>query len=148
MQTNIRYGVDVSSKTYTTNPTVSQVLADQNLRAVLGFGDSVRAVINGVEQPGNAVVPDGATVVIETRANTKAAPDITFTVKYGVDSVTRTTPGVVTVGDIIEDDDLRAHLGYGDNVRALINGVEQPDDAGIPHGAVLVIETAANTKAN
>lgn len=148
MQTTIKYGVDQINKSYGVAPTVSQVLNDSNVRAVLGFGDNVRALINGVEQPGDATVPHGATLVVETRANTKGAPDITFTVKYGVDSVTRTMPGGTSVGDVLDDENVKAVLGYGDSVRCLISGVEQPEDAGIPHQAVLVIETRANTKGN
>lgn len=148
MQINIKYGVDVISKTYSSAPTVQNVLRDPNLKAVLGFGDNVRALINGIEQPLTTTVPNGCTLSIETRCNTKAAPDITFTVQYGIDKVTRTMPGMVTVGEVMDDDDVKAVLGFGDNVRVLINGVEQPDDAGVPHGATLVIETRANTKAS
>ncbi len=72
MQFTVRYGMDSHTKNVTTAPTIGQVKDDVNLRAVLGYGDNVRATINGVEQSENTVVPDGCTVVFETRANTKA----------------------------------------------------------------------------
>jgi hypothetical protein len=146
MNINIRYGIDSISKSFPNGVRISDLLTNPDLRAVLGYGDNVRALVSGVEQPNDATVADGATVVIETKTNTKNAPDVQVTVRYGIDSVTRTMPGPLTVGDIKEDEDLRALLGYGDNVRCLVSGVEQPDDAGLHHGAVVVIETKTNTK--
>lgn len=72
MQITVKYGVDVANKSFPSAPTISQVLNSVSLKAELGFGDNVHALINGVEQPGNATVGDGAIVVIETRANQKA----------------------------------------------------------------------------
>ena len=46
---------------------------DHNLKAVLGFGDNVKALINGIELGGDVTIPSGATVVIET-ARRKASP--------------------------------------------------------------------------
>jgi hypothetical protein len=67
----IRYGVDVIEKSYTYSPTVGDILADDNIQAVLGYGDNIRGLIAGVEQPASASVYDGATLVIETKANEK-----------------------------------------------------------------------------
>jgi len=148
MNITIKYGLDSIVKSYPAAPNAGQVLSDINIRAVLGFGDNVRALVNGVEQPSDSILPDGGTLVVETRANTKASPDITVTVQYGLDRVTRTLPGPVTVEDVLDDENIKAVLGFGDNVRCLIDGVEQPLDAGLFHQATLVIETRANTKAN
>lgn len=71
-----------------------------------------------------------------------------ITTKYGVQSVTRTLPDPVTVGDLVRDPNLKAVLGFGDNVRALIAGVEQPSDVALKDGSVVVIETKTNTKNN
>lgn len=68
----VKYGIDCHEKTCTTAPTVGQVKSDPNLRAILGYGDNTRALVNGVEQPDDAIVPDGCTLVLETRANAKA----------------------------------------------------------------------------
>lgn len=70
------------------------------------------------------------------------------TVKYGVDSVDKSFTVPVTIGSLRRDGNLKATLGYGDNVRLLINGVELTDDVIVPNGATVVIETAANSKAN
>jgi hypothetical protein len=71
MLCTIRYGVDSINKSYDVAPKISQ-LADDSLRAALGFGDNVQFLIGGVAQPNNAVVPDGAVVTVETTANQKA----------------------------------------------------------------------------
>lgn len=70
-----------------------------------------------------------------------------ITVEYGVDSITKQVGSNFTIGDLQEDDSLKAALGFGDNTKALINGIEQNRQTVIPDGAVVRIETAANTKA-
>lgn len=70
-----------------------------------------------------------------------------ITIKYGVDQLTKQVDADFTVSDLKADDAIRAGLGYGDNINVLINGVAQNDCVNIPDGAVVTIETAANTKA-
>lgn len=72
MTFSVRYGLDSHTKNVSTAPTISQVVDDVNLRAILGYGDNVRVLVNGVEQRPDTIVPDGCTLVLETRANTKA----------------------------------------------------------------------------
>lgn len=72
MTFNVQYGLDSHTKNVSVAPTVSQVISDPNLRVVLGYGDNVRALIHGIEQSADTVVPDGCTLVLETRANSKA----------------------------------------------------------------------------
>lgn len=72
MTITVKYGVDAANKSFPSAPTIGQVISSPSLRAELGYGDNVHALINGVEQPNNATVSDGAIVVIETRANQKA----------------------------------------------------------------------------
>lgn len=69
------------------------------------------------------------------------------TVKYGFDQASATLWPGARFQDLKNDQNVRAALGYGDNVRMLMNGVEMPLDAVVPAGAVVSIETAANTKA-
>ncbi len=73
MTFKVQYGLDSHDKTVSTTPTIGDVVADPNLRAVLGYGDNVRVLINGVEQSNASLVPDGCTLVLETRANQKAS---------------------------------------------------------------------------
>lgn len=69
-------------------------------------------------------------------------------IRYGFKEATREYFNAPpTVGDLRQDGDLRRELGYGDNVRILVNDVEVPDNTTIPNGATVVIETAANKKA-
>lgn len=72
MQVTIQYGVERLTKTYSSNPTVGQIVSDSNIKAALGYGDNVKALLNGIEQPTTVGVPDGSTLVIETAANKKA----------------------------------------------------------------------------
>jgi hypothetical protein len=71
IQVNVRFGETIS-KSFPEGTTIGAVLSDRELKAVLGWGDNVRALVHGVEQPVTALAPDGATIVVETRANSKA----------------------------------------------------------------------------
>jgi hypothetical protein len=70
-----------------------------------------------------------------------------ITVEYGVDSINKQVGSGFTIGDLQEDDAIKAALGFGDNTKALINGIEQNRQTVIPDGATVRLETAANTKA-
>jgi hypothetical protein len=71
----------------------------------------------------------------------------TITVKYGVDQITKQVEEDFTFGDLQASDTFKAALGFGDNTKALVDGIEQNRDTVIPAGATVRIETAANTKA-
>ena len=70
-----------------------------------------------------------------------------ITVEYGVDSITKQVESGFTFGDLQECDSFKAALGFGDNTKALVNGIEQSRTTVIPDGATVRLETAANTKA-
>lgn len=70
-----------------------------------------------------------------------------YTVKYGVDSVSRERECAPTICQIRTDENIRAALGFGDNVNLLIGGVAQGDSVVVPDGSVVTVETAANQKA-
>lgn len=69
------------------------------------------------------------------------------TVVYGPDSTEHSSDSLIRIGDIKHNEELRDELGYGDNVNLSIGGIAMPDDALVPNGSVVVIETAANKKA-
>jgi len=71
----------------------------------------------------------------------------TITVKYGVDQITKQLEDGFTFGDLQDSDTFKAALGFGDNTKALVDGIEQNRDTIIPANATVRIETAANTKA-
>lgn len=71
----------------------------------------------------------------------------TITVKYGVDSVTKQVEDDFSFGDLQADDAFKAALGFGDRIKALVEGIEQEANTVIPAGATVRLETAANTKA-
>ena len=73
---------------------------------------------------------------------------MTFTVCYGIERQQKESISAPTIGAIKTDTVLKAILGFGDNVRALIHGVEQPDHIAVPEGSEVVLETRANQKAN
>ena len=70
-----------------------------------------------------------------------------ITVKYGVDQITKQVEAGFTFGDLQNSDAFKAALGFGDNTKALMDGIEQNRNTVIPPGATVRIETAANTKA-
>lgn len=69
------------------------------------------------------------------------------TIKYGMDTIQKSMEAPVTIGTIRRDPNIRSVLGYGDQVRLMINGVAMSDDTTVPSGAMVTVETAANTKA-
>ena len=70
-----------------------------------------------------------------------------ITVKYGVDQITKQVEDNFTFGDLQDSDTFKAALGFGDNTKALVEGIEQNKETVIPANATVRIETAANTKA-
>jgi len=72
MNVTVRYGVETYDKEFAGSPTIAEVRSNTSLKAILGFSDNVRALINGVEQPDDVRVPEGSVVQLETRANQKA----------------------------------------------------------------------------
>jgi hypothetical protein len=71
-----------------------------------------------------------------------------ITVKYGMDTHVLESISAPTIGALKTNETLKAVLGFGDNVRALIDGVEQPNTLLVPADSVVRLETACNTKAN
>lgn len=70
---------------------------------------------------------------------------MTLQIKCGLRTATRQYGIAPTVADIKRDNGLRLELGYGDNVRVLVNDTEQPDFVQIP-GNSCTVETKANEK--
>ena len=70
-----------------------------------------------------------------------------ITVQYGVDSLTKQVASGFTFGDLQERDSFKGALGFGDNTKALVDGIEQDRRTVIPDGVTVRLETAANTKA-
>jgi hypothetical protein len=71
----------------------------------------------------------------------------TITVKYGVDQLSKQVEDNYTFGDVQASDSFKAALGFGDNTKTLVDGIEQSRDTIIPAHATVRVETAANTKA-
>jgi len=69
-------------------------------------------------------------------------------IKCGSETYSRMFAQEATIGQIVNDPNVRSQLGYGDNVRALVSGVEQPLDTIVSAGTTIRVETRANTKAN
>lgn len=67
-------------------------------------------------------------------------------VVYNVDVEVVESATPVSIGSIRRNEDLKARLGFGDNVNLMVNGVTLPDEAIVPNDATVVIETAANKK--
>ena len=70
-----------------------------------------------------------------------------ITVQYGVDSISKQVESGFTFGDLQASDSFQGALGFGDNTKALVDGIEQARGTVIPDGTTVRLETAANTKA-
>lgn len=73
---------------------------------------------------------------------------IKVTVRFGVDTWNRSYPQGATISNIFADHDLKMVAGWTDNVRATVQGVEQPSTAQLSEGMLVNIETRANDKAS
>lgn len=69
-----------------------------------------------------------------------------LTVRCGLRTAHREYSQAPTVQELKDDDSLRAELGYGDNCRVMVDGVEQAGFITVTARSV-TIETAANQKA-
>lgn len=127
------------------NATVGDILNDANLRAVFGYGSNVEGLIGGVVQDRSTRLRDGQTIVIQTRANSKAAD--TYDVVFGSQRFSQEVSHGLTVAGVLNNASLRAVLGFGSNVEAHINGVAQPGNTPVRAGHVLTLVTRANSKA-
>ena len=140
----VRYGLERSASIEVSEGTsIAQVL--EQVRPALGFGCNVKALIGGAAQPDSNTVRDGDVISVETAANSKAS-EVSVTVRYGLERQGTTS---VPEGSSIEEvlGRVRAALGFGDNVKALIDGAAQPMTNGVANGDVITVETAANSKA-
>jgi hypothetical protein len=66
------------------------------------------------------------------------------TARYGVDSITKQVEDDFTFGELQESDSFKAALGFGDNTKALVDGIEQHRSTVIPPGTTVRLETAAH----
>lgn len=71
----------------------------------------------------------------------------TIVVKYGIDLKSVSVPDSTTIGQLVADENIHAELGYGDNIKASVEGVEQSFDVVVSSGSIVVLETRCNTKA-
>jgi len=141
----VRYGLERQATIEVEDgSSIAQVL--EKVRPALGFGSNVKALIGGVTQPESNTVRCGDVITVETAANSKAADEVSVTVKYGLErSITTSVPVGSSIGDVLRR--VRAALGFGDNVKALIDGATQPESNTVTEGDVISVETAANSKA-
>ena len=82
-----------------------------------------------------------------------------YKIRYGANMTVREFESGITIGELKRDPQLRANLGYGDNVNAIYRGATLPDTAEAPsfdenaneggslYAGAIVFETACNAKA-
>ena len=68
----VKYGVDSITKQVEEGFTFGDLQDSDTFKAALGFGDRTKTLVDGIEQNPGTVIPPGATVRLETAANTKA----------------------------------------------------------------------------
>ncbi len=72
-QITIKFGaVDATTLSYDVPVTVATLKACRRARAALGYGDNVRVLLDGTELSDATQVPNGSTVIVETKVNSKA----------------------------------------------------------------------------
>ena len=146
MNITVRYGLERTASIEVEDGTsIAQVL--DRVRPALGFGSNVKALIGGVTQPDSNTVRNGDVISVETSANCKAVDgEVSVTVRYGLErSITTVVPAGSTIEFVL--DKVRAALGFGSNVKALIDGASQPLTGNVAEGDTISVETAANSKA-
>ena len=68
----VRYGVDSITKQVEEDFTFGDLQDSDSFKVALGFSDRTKALLDGIEQNPGTEIPAGATVRLETAANTKA----------------------------------------------------------------------------
>lgn len=68
----VKYGCAQHPVVCSDNHTIAMITADSTARAICGYGDNVKPLVSGVEQPGDSIPSDGSTITLETRMNSKA----------------------------------------------------------------------------
>lgn len=146
----IQYGpANTITKQVDNYTSVRNLIENPNIKASLGFGTNVQ-VLDDYRRAVNldTYVTDGATYTLETVANQKAANGPTVTISYGpANSVTRQFNEGATVGDVLKDTNLRAVLGFGENVQALIDRTPMSPTTSLNDGDEVNLEVVANQKA-
>lgn len=75
--------------------------------------------------------------------------DVEITVRFGVGNgrIVSVREGT-TIGQVIDNTETKAALGYPSNVRALIRRVEQSRNTSVVNGDVIDLETVGTSKAS
>ena len=69
----VNYGIDNHTIAVTEGSTFGQIIADPSLKAVLGYGDNVKALVHGVEVSLDSRASGVSEITLETKANSKAS---------------------------------------------------------------------------
>jgi hypothetical protein len=69
------------------------------------------------------------------------------TIKYGLNSLTKDITEGASVADLINNEDIQAALGFGENVDALIDGSVVGGFTTLSAGDQIVVRAKANAKA-
>ena len=72
---------------------------------------------------------------------------IKVTIAYSGNSITKNVAAGTTVGSILTDANLKAVLGFGQNIEAQVNGASAESAVVLSDGDELDLVTKANTKA-
>lgn len=69
----VQFGTFEVTKDFSSGTTFRDIVQNEDLQAVGGWTDNVRALVNGVEMPLDATVPTSGRIVLETAANEKGS---------------------------------------------------------------------------
>lgn len=68
----VNYGADSHRVYVDSENTIHQIIANPTTKAILGYGDNVKALVYGVEQSGDTKIGSVTELTLETKANSKA----------------------------------------------------------------------------
>lgn len=144
-------------KEFPDNTTVRQVIENASVRAALGHTTNVQALDGRRRHLDlDTIITHGMEISLETVANQKATGgmgaggegEVTVTVSFGpTSSATKNVPAGTTIGQILGSASWKAAVGFGDNVKALIDRVQQDLNTVVQDGDTIELETVANEKA-
>lgn len=149
MKIRVTFGAgNAIERQFPSGTTIGAITGDRNIQAALGYGQNVQALVDRRAVGNQCQLYDDTTIELETISNRKAA-NISVRVSFGGgNSVERSVPEGTTVGTILSDRSVKSFLGFGDNVKAVIDGTAQDASAPLSDGDHILVETVSNQKAS
>jgi len=143
----LTFGRNSITKEFTGAVTVGEVATKTNLTFLGAPSDSVSFVVDGNAVDAATLLQDGDEVYVEQKAHNKAADEISVTLTYGRNSITKILSEEATVGDLTTKTNLTFLGAPADSVKFVIDGEEVNSATTIEDGDEIYVEQKAHNKA-